>query len=102
MLGKIMKPYTKIMLILFLILSVFLTLGWLVMCLLPVAMSFDSGINAKTILMDIALTLGPILILWGANIAMWMSYHRDQQKAAWSIMIVVVVVIALGIVWLLK
>ncbi len=92
------KQTTLIVVWLYQILSVLLALGWLLVCLLPVAMSFDSGYHLKLILFDVLMAFGPILVLGLSNWFCWYSYRKERYAAVFSVMIVMVVIIAVGIV----
>ncbi len=95
------KQTTLIVVWLYQILSVFLIAGWLLITLLPNAMSFDAGIHLKTILMDVALTFGPIALMVVSNWFCWHSYRKDRYAAALSMMIVMVVLVAVSVLRLL-
>lgn len=96
------KQTTLIVVWLYQILSVILALGWLLVCLLPVAMSFDSGYQVKIILFDIAFTFAPIMVLGLTNWFCWYNYRKARYTVAFSVMIVMVVIIAIGVIGALK
>ena len=91
------KQVTLIVTWLYQILSVFLIAGWLLITLLPNAMSFDAGIYWQTIVMDLALTFGPIGVVILSNWFCWHSYYKGHYAAALSIIVVIVALAVIGI-----
>ena len=89
------KQATFVVAWLYQIFTTIVSLGWLVVCLLPVAMSFDSGYHWKMILFDIVAMFGPIFILGLTNWFCWHSYRKERYATAFAVMIVMVVLIGL-------
>lgn len=60
------------------IIIVLLAIAWVLICLMPDAMSLAAGLTFSNIAMVIALTFGPVLILALISLLMWRCYLKAK------------------------
>lgn len=80
------------------VVSFVILIAYLLGALVAVTMSFDQGVHAGTVIMDIVLVLAPVLFLIAPAVISWWAWKRHRLKLAnWLTVINWLVAIAIAL-----